>query len=191
MTSIKRQKQVKLLRFSRKTHKYLALIFLVFFLVMAITGALLGLKKHSGDLLLPKTYVGTSTDLKNWLPIDSLHKMALQVLRDSVSKDLSPELDKIDIRRDKGTVKFVFENHYTDIQIDGATGKLLNIGVRRSDFIEHLHDGSIVDRYLGTSDGQFKVIYTFLTGISLLLLTVTGFWMWYGPKRLRRLKKKQ
>lgn len=188
MTTIKRQKQVKLLHFFKKTHKVLAIIFFVFFLFTSITGVLLGLKKHSAGWLLPKTYVGTSSDFKDWLPIDSLHTIACQVLRDSVSKDLSLGLSKIDIRKNNGIVKFDFEEQYWGIQLDGATGKLLHIGTRRSDFIENLHDGSILDRFLGTSNGQIKLIYTAVMGFSLLILTLTGFWMWYGPKRLRKNK---
>lgn len=139
---------------------------------------------------MPKTYTGISTELKDWLPIDSLHRRAIQVLHDSVSKDLSPELSKIDIRPKKGTAKFIFDDHYGEIQLDGATGELLNIGVRRADFIEHLHDGSILDRYLKTSGGQFKLFYSILVGLSLLLLSLSGLWLWYGPKKLRRLKLK-
>ena len=152
---------------------------------------LLGLKKHSAGLLLPKTYVGTSINLKEWLPIDSLHCIDCKVLRYSVSADLSFDISKLAMRKDKGVVKFAFEHHYWGIQLDATTGKLLHIGVRRSDFIEHLHDGSILDRYLGTSGDQFKLIYTSLMGLSLLLLTLSGFWLWYGPKRLRRIKTKQ
>ena len=190
MTTIKRQKQLKFLLFFKKTHKILAIIFFVFFLFISLTGMLLGLKKHSSEWLLPKTYVGTSTDFKNWLAMDSLHNIACQILQDYISKDVSLELNKIDIRKNSGVVKFDFEYKYWGIQLDGATGKLLHIGVRRSDFIENLHDGSILDRYLGTSNGQIKVLYTSIMGLSLLLLTITGFWMWYGPKLLRKSKSK-
>src|SRR5690606_27048500 len=118
-----------------------------------------------------------------WLPIDSLHKNAFHILHAQVSSTYSLELERIDIRPDKGMVKFVFIDHYYGIQLDGATGKLLHIERRRSDFIENIHDGSILDYLFKTSNEQFKLIYTSIMGMALLTFVTTGFWLWYGPKR--------
>jgi hypothetical protein len=74
---------------------------------------------------------------------------------------------------------------YWALQLDGATGALLHIERRRSDFIENLHDGSLVDKLLGISGGWFKVFYSTTLGLALMLFTITGFWLWYGPKRMR------
>jgi hypothetical protein len=120
------------------------------------------------------------------MSIDSLNNIASNILHDSISSDLSTQIDRIDIRKEKGMVKFIYENHYWGIQLDGATGKLLNISTRRSDFIENIHDGSIFDTYLGTSNGQIKLVYTSIMGLALLTFTITGFWLWYGPKRIRQ-----
>ncbi len=79
---------------------------------------------------------------------------------------------------------------YWGIQLDGATGKLLHIERRRADFVENIHDGSILDYYFKT-DGQFKLIYTTIMSLALLIFTVTGFWLWYGPKRMRRQSRSQ
>lgn len=187
MTAInKRPGQAKVLRIFRKIHRTTGACLFVFFFIVSITGLLLGWKKHSGGVLLPKSYKGTSTDLKDWLPIDSLHTIACRVFRDSISPDLSLDLDRIDIRKDKGMVKFVFIDQFWGIQLDGSTGEVLHIERRRSDFIEKIHDGSILDYYFGTTDGQIKLIYTSIMGLALLTFTITGFWLWYGPKRMRR-----
>lgn len=181
-----RKNQARTLRLFRKVHRItgISLFFLFFFI--SISGLLLGWKKHSGELLLAKSQQGTTTDLKNWLSIDSLNNIAGSILHDSISKELSTTIDRIDIRKEKGIVKFVYEDHYWGIQLDGATGKLLNISTRRSDFIENIHDGSILDNYLGTSNGQIKLIYTSIMGLALLTFSITGFWLWYGPKRIRQ-----
>ena len=181
-----RQKQSKTLQIFRKIHRTTSIFLFAFFFFVSVSGLFLGWKKHSGGLILPKTYIGTSTDLKNWLPLDSLHNIANKILHDSVSPDLSLELDRIDIRKNKGVVKFVYENHYWGIQLDGATGNLLHIGIRRSDFIENVHDGSIFDKYLGTSRGLISLVFTSIMGLALLTFTITGFWLWYGPKKLKR-----
>lgn len=185
----KRQKQAKLIRIFRKVHRTTGAALFVFFFFIAVTGLLLGWKKHSGGIIMSKSYQGTSTNLKDWLPVDSLNTLSNAYLLDKVSPELSTEIDRIDIRKDKGMVKFVYTDHIWGLQLDGATGKLLHIEQRYSDLIETIHDGSIIDNYLGTSNKQIKVIYTSVMGIALLVFTITGFWLWYGPKRMRRNSK--
>ncbi|MCK6618427.1 MAG: PepSY domain-containing protein [Cyclobacteriaceae bacterium] len=181
---------VRLTRFYRKIHKWIGMFLFIFFFFISVTGLLLGWKKHSGGLILPKTEKGISTNMKDWLSYDSLHTIAINALHDSFPENLSPVLDRIDARPDKGIVKFVFKNHYTEIQLDCTTGKVLAVNIRTSDIIEQIHDGSILDVAFNTSDGQIKLGYTTLTGISLLLLTVTGFFLWYNPILIRNKKEK-
>ena len=161
----------------------------MFFFIISLSGLLLGWKKNSGELLLAKTHKGSSTNLAVWLPIDSLLIIAKRTLHDSVSPELSSAVDRIDIRKDKGVVKFIFKNHYWGIQLDGATGKVLSVRSRRSDFIENLHDGSIIDNYFNTN-GQIKLVYTSIMGLALLTFTITGFWLWFGPKRMKYMSRK-
>ena len=182
----KRVKQAKVLRVFRKIHRVTGALLFVFFFIVAITGLLLGWKKHSAGLILADTQSGTSSDLKTWLPMDSLQSLAVQFLHQNVSPSLSDDIDRIDVRPGKGVVKFSFKNHYWGLQLDGSTGKLLQVEQRRSDFIEHIHDGSIIDNLLNTSAGLFKLFYTTVMGLALILFTVTGFWLWYGPKRMRK-----
>lgn len=182
----KRQRQAKLLRIFRKIHRITGAALFIFFFFIAITGLLLGWKKHSGGIILSKSYKGISTDLKDWLPIDSLNTLANYYLLETISPELSTDIDRIDIRKDKGMVKFIYTEHLWGLQLDGATGKLLHVERRYSDLIENIHDGSILDKYLGTSDNQVKVFYTTVMGVALLIFTITGFWLWYGPKRMRR-----
>jgi hypothetical protein len=182
----KRQQQAKVLRGFRKVHRLTGASLFVFFFVIAFTGLLLGWKKHSGGLILAKSYKGSTTEMTEWLPIDSLHKLACKALHEQVDPSLSLALDRIDIRPDKGMVKFVFAEHFQGLQLDLATGRVLHAEERRADFIEKIHDGSILDFYLHTSNGQIKLFYTTVMGIALLTFTVTGFWLWYGPKRMRK-----
>lgn len=186
MVDKKRRSQAKVLRNFRKIHRTLGMFLFILFIFVSITGLLLGWKKNTGGLILPKSYEGSSTDMKDWLPIDSLHRNACKILRDSVSPAMSLELERIDFRPDKGMVKFVFIDDYMGIQLDCATGALLHIEKRRSDFIENIHDGSILDYLFNTKKEQFKLVYTSVIGLSLFTFTVTGFWLWFGPKRMRR-----
>jgi uncharacterized iron-regulated membrane protein len=185
MTENRRRRQASLLHQVRIIHRTMGAALFAFFALIAVTGVLLGWKKHN-TWIYPKSQKGTSTDLAAWLPVDSLHRIANRALHDSVDSSLSTVLDRIDIRPDKGMVKFIYADHFWGLQLDGATGKLLHIERRRSDFIEKLHDGSILDFYTGVSGGWIKLTYTSVTGLALLGFTISGFWLWYGPKRLRR-----
>lgn len=188
--NIRRKKQARLLRQFRSIHRLMGAFLFVVFFVVSCTGILLGWKKNSNGFILPKSHQGTSTDLKDWLPIDSLQTIAFSVIRDSVSADLSLDLQRIDARPDKGMVKFVFNSHYWGVQLDGATGDLLHIERRRSDLVENIHDGSIMDILLDTGGEYIKLVYTSIIGLALLLFTVTGFWLWYGPKRMLRAQQR-
>lgn len=186
MKNTKRLRQASILRLFRKIHRWSAISLFSFFVIVSVTGLLLGWKKHSGELLLAKTQQGTSSDLKTWLPLDSLNHLADLALKSEVDNTIHTEVDRIDVRKEKGIVKFVYKEHYWGVQIDGATGKILDISRRNSDMIENIHDGSIIDSALGTSNGQFKLIYTSIMGLALLTFTITGFWLWYGPKHMRK-----
>lgn len=185
----KRKKQAHFLRTVRKIHRYMGVFLFVFFFIIAVTGFLLGWKQQFNGIILPKAQKGISTNLKEWLPIDSLHQKAIYYLKEHLGSDISTELKKIDIRKEKGIAKFVFEDHYYGVQIDGKTGKLLQIAYRNSDMIEGLHDGSIIDKFLKTEHRQFELVYTLITSLALLMFTITGFWLWYGPKRMKRKKQ--
>jgi hypothetical protein len=98
------------------------------------------------------------------------------------------EVDRIDIRPDKGTAKVTFKKHFTEVQVDGYSGEVLSIATRHSDWIEKVHDGSIVDFYT-TGDEGAKLTYSTLVSIGLILLACSGFYLWYYPKLLRKMKE--
>jgi len=181
------KQQAKWIRIFRWLHRKIAIPTLVFMFIIALTGVLLGVKKQTG--LQAPTMTGASKELKSWLPIDSLAQIAKQILADSINNTLPSALDRIDIRPEKGIAKFVYTDHYWSIQLDGTTGILLSIERRNSDLIENIHDGSIVDRIFKTGE-KAKIFYTVVSGLCLMLLVMSGFWLWYGPKRLRSLKRK-
>ena len=81
--------QVKLLRVFRKIHRTTGAFLFIFFFVISISGLLLGWKKNSGGIILPKSAKGSSTVLNEWISLDSLKKNAFLVLKDSLSINLS------------------------------------------------------------------------------------------------------
>jgi uncharacterized iron-regulated membrane protein len=101
-------------------------------------------------------------------------------------QDAYPEVEnqvkRIDVKMDKGIVKLLYTNGYWEAQIHPIDGSLLSLKRRHSDWIEALHDGSLV------SD-NFKLIMMTLLGLGLTALSVTGFYLWYGPVKIRERKK--
>jgi hypothetical protein len=186
--SAQNARAARLLRTFRTIHRTTgAALFILFFLV-SVTGLLLGWKKNSGGLIQAPTFKGTSTDLTEWQPLGVLQARAEEALREHAGPDMSLKLDRIDVRPDKGMAKFVFAEKYWGVQVDGATGNILHVERRGSDLVENIHDGSILDAAFGT-DGIIKLIYTTVSGAALLMFTVTGFWLWLGPKRMRAEKR--
>ena len=149
---------------------------------MAVTGGLLGWKKHSN--LMPATQRGQSEVLAEWKPVNELAQLSTAAIYQETG--VLAEIDRIDARPDKGIVKVLFKTRDLEVQLDAATGETLSVGRRHSDWIERLHDGSMVDDWLGIPNGLFKVFYNTLMGTALVIFTVTGFWLWYGPRRMRK-----
>ena len=181
-------KQAKIIRIARKMHRLTGIVLFVFFFIVGVTSILLGWKKDSEGYLLPETQSGSTSNLEEWLSLKELNNIAQSTLRDTLNTEVIPVLDRMEIRKEDGVVKFSYKNTYDGLQLDGATGKVLSFGTRRSDFIENLHDGSILDTIFKTESGIFKLTYTSILGTALLLFTITGFWLWYGPKRLKKSK---
>lgn len=168
----------------RRLHKWLAVPLFLFMFIIGLTGVLLGWKKQAS--LTPPTQKGTSADAALWLPMDSIQTIALNFAKDSLG--FEDEIDRLDVRPGKGVVKVVFVNDYTEVQVDLTTGRVLSAQKRWNDLIEQIHDGSIMDRLVGTSGDPVKTTYTTLTSLGLMLLSFSGFWLWYNPKRIRKIK---
>jgi uncharacterized iron-regulated membrane protein len=169
------QSLVKRLRQFRSLHRWVGITVVTFLVITAFTGLLLGWKKNV-EVLQPPTLKGTSAIPVEWVSFETLSRNATRAI-DSVTHEANT-IDRLDVRMERGLVKVLFTQGYWEVQLDLHTGAVLSVARRHSDWIEHIHDGSIV------SDG-FKLLYTSYLGLGLLLLTLTGFFLWYGPKLVR------
>jgi hypothetical protein len=148
-------------------------------LITSTTGVLLGWKKNV-EILQPATLKGSSTNINEWVSFETVAVSALRAI-DSVTHEAN-SVDRLDVRFDKGIIKVLFANGYWEAQVDAATGKTLSVARRHADWIEHIHDGSIISDF-------FKLMYTNYIGLGLLFLSITGFWLWYGPRVIRKAKR--
>jgi len=172
----------------RKLHRVLVPSFALFFLFVSLSGLILAWKKNSAGILLPKTEQGLSSDMQNWLPMDSLHTIAVYSLKDSGLNEYSTEIAKIDLRPKKGIAKFIFEHHYYEVQVDCTSGKILSLKKRNADWIEEIHDGSIIDRFFNIKGDPVKVIYSSALSFGALFMIITGFIIW--NKRRKKMNNK-
>ena len=141
---------------------------------MVSSGILLQLKKQS-----------------NWIQpnvetVSSSKPIMLQSYLDAVSTieeaNISSwdDIDRIDIRPSKGIAKIKSKNNW-EIQIDIETSEVYAVNYRRSDIIESIHDGSFFSEVV-------KYGWFLPSGILLLMLSLTGIYMFFIPilKRRRR-----
>ncbi len=171
------------LRSFRVWHRYTGIILLVIVLISSITGILLAWKKDF-DVLQPPTQKGVSKDLSTWKPLHELAETAQLALVEAHPEQSENPIDRMDARPKKGIVKVLFKKGYWEVQLDGTSGEVKSIAKRHADWIEHLHDGSIISDF-------FKLLSMNTLGFGLILLLGSGFWLWYGPKRIRKLKQQK
>ncbi len=147
-------------------------------LLVICTGLLLQLKKQLAWVQPPEQR-GTGT-------VPSIDMSAVLAAARSVveaSVESWDDIDRLDVRPSKGLIKVRAESGY-EIQIDAQTGEVLQSAVRRSDFIESLHDGSFF--------GQFAKLGVFLPAAILLLgLWATGMYLWLLPILAKRNGRKR
>ncbi|MFM2413695.1 MAG: hypothetical protein RJB05_871 [Armatimonadota bacterium] len=84
------------------------------------------------------------------------------------------DVQRIDIRPSKGIAKVILKSD-VEYQIDLGSGHILQREIRRSDFIESLHDGSFFA-------GDISKLGLFLpAAIGLLVLCLSGIYMFWLP----------
>ena len=93
------------------------------------------------------------------------------------------DIDRIDVRPSKGILKVITKTRW-EAQLALADGAVLQTAYRRSDLIEHLHDGSFF--------GDPVKYWIFLpAGLLLFGLWVTGIYLWLLPTLTRRKRARQ
>lgn len=168
---------------NRKVHHWASFIVALPLLVIILTGILLQVKKQA-TWVQPPEQQGSSQ-----VPSAEFDQILASVRADaSLGVTGWDDVDRLDVRPSKGIVKVMLKNGW-EAQVDLGTGAVLQTAYRRSDLIESLHDGSL---FLGdwTKLGLFLP-----TGLTLLLLWLSGVWMvwvqFIGKRRRRALLRRK
>ena len=165
---------------NRKVHYWISFGAALPMIVMIGSGLLLQSKKH-WEWVQPIEHRGTGTApaIEFAAVLDALKTVP------GMSVESWADVNRLDVRPGRGVAKAWLMNGY-EVQVDLGTGKVLQTAYRRSDLIETIHDGS----FFG---GDWMKLGVFLpSGIVVLLLWLTGMWMWWVPfAAKRRLKAKR
>jgi len=171
-------------KWSRKLHRWGAVIAILPVLIVLVTGIILQLKKQS-DWIQPPTIKGESklSDVPgSTLTLEQI--LAIASTAEDAAIETWNEIDRLDIRPSKGIVKVRAESGY-EVQIDLHTGEIVQVAYRRSDLIESIHDGSFFA-------GDLTKLYVFLpSGVILLCLWTTGVYLWLIPILAKRSGQKR
>lgn len=163
---------------SRKLHRWATVFIAVPFLVILVTGLFLQWKKDI-DWIQPPTK--SSTAATN-APLISLDQMLAAVQSvDEAAIASWEDVDRLDVRPDKGVVKVRGVNRW-EVQVDLRTGDVLHVAYRRSDLIESIHDGSWFH-------DKAKLWLFFPVALVLLGLYLTGVYLFYLPYQIRWSRK--
>jgi uncharacterized iron-regulated membrane protein len=164
-------------RLNRRIH-YWATAFLTLPILLVIGSGLLLQVKKEWSWVQPEEQRGTATS----------PQIGFEAILSSLRAlgDLAPagweDIDRLDVRPARGIAKVLLRNGW-EVQIDLGTGEVLQTAVRRSDWIESIHDGSFFA-------GDLSRLGIFLpAGIVLLVMVVSGVWMFLLPLSSRRKRK--
>jgi uncharacterized iron-regulated membrane protein len=162
----------------RKVHYWGAILIAIPMLVMIVTGILLMLKKN-WSWVQPVEQAGSGT-----VPTINLDQILAAVASVPESGVQGwGDVDRFDVRPGKGIVKIQSNHNRIEVQVDLATGAVLQTAVRRSDLLETLHDGSWFH-------DRVKMWIFLPAGVILFALWVTGMYLFFLPYVVRARRRK-
>jgi uncharacterized iron-regulated membrane protein len=175
---------MSLLQNFRNLHKQFASVLFVFFFLIGLTGSLLSFKSAFTKIIFENREVSAETKIAKLLPLDSLEKVATSILNEKAKTEFKKS-EKVEIKISKGTVLFYYKEAYS-VQLNGGSGDPILIEKKFGGIIQDIHDGAILDSWIINKSSLFKKLYSIIMGLSLLLLTITGTYMWYKPKLIKK-----
>jgi uncharacterized iron-regulated membrane protein len=159
----------------RKVHRVGAIAIALPLLVVLVSGLLLQVKKEL-PWVQPPTQRATPLAMGLELP------RVLEILRGVPEAEVRSwsDVERIDVQPKRGILKAICGNRW-EVQLALADGAILHSAYRRSDLIESLHDGSFF--------GEGMKLGVFLpSALVLLVLWITGIYLWWLPHAARRRK---
>ena len=160
-------------RASFHLHLWLGVLSTGVLILVAITGILLNHKRALG--LMPDVPHEASGAFENALPLATLAERAAAAVGPAIA---GRGIDRMDVRPGDGLIKIRYDDRsVTEATVDVNTGNVLHIGARNDVFLEKLHSGEIF--------GSNWILLTDVAAVLLVIVLITGYWLWLYPKASR------
>ncbi len=173
-----------LLQKFRNLHRKFASVLFVFFSIVAITASLLAFKSSFSTTLFENKKANTEARYDQFLGLDTLESLATAQIN-KFAKTKFTQSERADVKLAKGTVVFYYKDALS-IQVDPTNGAAILVEKKYGGIIQDIHDGAILDSLIKNKSSYFKKGYTLIMGFSLLLLTITGTYLWYKPRLIKK-----
>ena len=151
------------------THVWVGVIAAVLLVVVSVTGIMLN---HKGMLGFQPDADAVEAGVDGALPLADLVRAAEGA---AGAEAAAAGVDRMDVRPGDGYVKIRFDDRVvTEVTVALRSGEVLQVGERNDVFIEKLHSGEIF--------GDGWTLLSDALAVGLLVLLVSGTWMWLYPK---------
>jgi uncharacterized iron-regulated membrane protein len=166
---------------TRWLHRWIGAISALFLVIIAGTGFLLATKSSFGWVRPPESK-GTKVDaLAQVISLEQAAEAAFAVGLKNLAH--ASHIDRIDYRPKSNMFKVLSKEGYHEVQVDGATGRVLGVNYRTDQLAEDIHDLSFFKEWM-------KTWVLPVVALVLLALAVTGIGLFATPI-LRRAKFKR
>jgi hypothetical protein len=162
-------------RLSRKLHRIGVAVAAQPIQVVVVSGLFLQVKKQF-TWIQPPTQGASGGELA----LDFAESLSIVSEIPEMEVSSWDDVARIDVRPGTGLLK-VRSNNRWEAQLDGATGDVLQVAYRRSDFFEELHDGSWFHN-------KVKLWLFLPAGLVLFMLWLTGVYLFLLPYQIKRRK---
>ncbi len=177
-----------LLNSFRLFHRKIASVLFIFFFIISITGILLGWKSFFTTTIFEHKEKPAAISLTKILPLNTLDSTATQIVNSKTGNGFLTA-DKLELRPAAGIAVLYYKKNIS-IQLNAGTALPLLIEQKNGGIIQDIHDGAIVGNLFNNkAGGSVKTVYSSIMGMALLLLTITGFYMWYKPFQIKKQKR--
>jgi len=171
----------------RNLHKKIATFLFIFFFIVSVTATLLAFKSSFSSVIYEDKKEIAEVPYNKFLQLDSLEYLATSQIN-KLAKTKFKQSERVDVKLSKGTVVFYYKDALS-IQVNPINGKAIFIEKKYGGIIQDIHDGAILDGVIKNKNSLFKKGYTIILGLSLLLLTLTGTYLWCKPILIKKSKK--
>ncbi len=159
-------------RSSRQLHRWIGIVSALFLAVIAVTGFLLANKARIGWLRPPEVQAQEVAGAREVVSVHTVTNAAI-ALGDPHLLTMK-DIDRVDYRPKSNIFKVVSKDGYREVQVDGATGKVLSHAARNDQLVEDIHDLSFFADWT-------HALFLPLVALALLGLAVSGIGLFLTP----------